>query len=161
MCAKLLQSCPALCDAMVYSPPASSVHGILQARTLEWIAILFSKGSCWPRDQTQVSCTAGRFFTIWATMEALLSPRVCPNSCPLSRWCYLTMSSSAALFSFCLRPSQASASFPVSLLFASGGQSTGASDSVTIVYLSLQPYTSNLQSLMSFRSLYQLTFEEF
>ena len=146
---------------MVYSLPASSDHGILQARILEWVAILFSRGSCWPRDQTQVSCIAGRFFNIWASREVLVSPRVCPNSCPVSRWCYLTISSSAAPFSFCLRSPQASASFPVSRLFASGSQSTGASASATILYLSLQPFTSNLHSLMSFRSLYQLTFEEF
>ena len=49
------------------SPPGSSVQGILQARILEWVAIPFSRGSSWPRDWTQVSCTAGRFFTIWAT----------------------------------------------------------------------------------------------
>ena len=53
------------------SPPGSSVHGILQGRILEWVAIPFSKGSCWPRDWTQVPCTAGRFFTIWVTKEAL------------------------------------------------------------------------------------------
>ena len=45
-------------------------HGILQARILEWVAIPFSRGSSWPRDQTQVSYIAGRFFTFWATREA-------------------------------------------------------------------------------------------
>ena len=45
------------------SPPGSSVHGILQARILEWVAIPFSRGSSWSRDQTQVSCIVGRFFT--------------------------------------------------------------------------------------------------
>ena len=54
------------------SSPASSVHGILQARILEWVAIPFSKGSFRPRDQTWVSCIAGGFFTIWASREALL-----------------------------------------------------------------------------------------
>ena len=49
------------------SPPGSSVHGILQARILEWIAIPFSRGSSQPRDWTQVSCITGRFFTVWAT----------------------------------------------------------------------------------------------
>ena len=44
-----------------------SVHGILQARILEWVAIPFSRGSSWPRDWTRVSCIAGRFFTSWAT----------------------------------------------------------------------------------------------
>ena len=51
------------------SPPGSFVHGILQARILEWVAISFSRGSSWPRDRTQVSCTAGRFFTNWATIS--------------------------------------------------------------------------------------------
>ena len=61
------QSCPTLCDPMDCSLPGSSVHGILQARILEWVAIPFSRGSSWPRDWTQVSCIAGRFFTIRAT----------------------------------------------------------------------------------------------
>ena len=51
------------------SPPGSSVHGIFQTRILECVAISFSRESSWPRDQTQVSCIAGRFFTIWATRE--------------------------------------------------------------------------------------------
>ena len=45
LCAKSLQSCPILCDSMDGSPPASSVHGILQARILEWVAISSSRGS--------------------------------------------------------------------------------------------------------------------
>ena len=64
------QSCPTLCDPMDYSLPVSSVHGILQARTLEWVAILFSREYSWLRDQTQVSCIAGRFFTVWVTKKA-------------------------------------------------------------------------------------------
>ena len=56
------QSCPTLFDPMDCRPPGSYVHGILQAGTLEWVAIPFSRGSSWPRDQTQVSCIAGRFF---------------------------------------------------------------------------------------------------
>ena len=51
------------------SPPGSSVHGILQARILEWVAIPFSRGSSQPRDRTWVACIAGRFFTGWATRE--------------------------------------------------------------------------------------------
>ena len=50
--------------------PGSSIHGILQARILEWVAISFSRGSSWPRDWTQVSCIAGRCFNLWATREA-------------------------------------------------------------------------------------------
>ena len=61
---KVAQSCPTLCDSMDYT-----VHRILQARTLEWVAFPFSKGSSQPRDQTQVSCIAGGFFTRWATRE--------------------------------------------------------------------------------------------
>ena len=47
-----------------------TVHGILQARILEWVAFPFSRGSSQPRDHTQVSCIAGTFFSSWATMEA-------------------------------------------------------------------------------------------
>ena len=52
------------------SPPGFSVHGILQARILEWVAMPFSRGSSRPRDWTQVSRIADRFFTVWATQEA-------------------------------------------------------------------------------------------
>ena len=64
------QMCPILCNPMVYSPLGSFVHGILQRRVLERVAIPFSRGSSWPGDRTWVSCTAGRFFTLWATGEA-------------------------------------------------------------------------------------------
>ena len=60
--------CLTLCNAMDCSLPRSSVHGILQARVLEWVLISFSKGSSQPRDWTWVSCMAGKFFTIWATI---------------------------------------------------------------------------------------------
>ena len=63
------QSCPTVYDPVDCSLPGSSVHGILQARILEWGAIPFSKGSSWPMDQTWVSCTTGRFFTVWAPRE--------------------------------------------------------------------------------------------
>ena len=63
-CVLVAQPCPTLCDPMDCSPSGSSVHGILQARTLEWVAIPFSRGSSRPRDRSQVSCTAGRFFTM-------------------------------------------------------------------------------------------------
>ena len=57
------QSCLTLCDPMDCSPPGFSVHGILQARILECVAISFSRGSSRPRDQTHVSCIAGGLFT--------------------------------------------------------------------------------------------------
>ena len=59
--AKSLQSCLTLCNPIDGSPPGSPIPGILQARTLEWVAISFSRGSSRPRDRTQVSCIAGRF----------------------------------------------------------------------------------------------------
>ena len=75
-CVCELLSCVPLCDSMDCSLPGSSVHGILQARTLEWVAIPFSRGSAWSRKWTQVSCIAGRFlFTVWATREAPKSSR--------------------------------------------------------------------------------------
>ena len=61
--AKLLQLCPTLCHAMDCSPPDSSVHGILQARMVEWVAISSFSGSSWPRDRTRGSWIAGSFFT--------------------------------------------------------------------------------------------------
>ena len=64
------QSYPILCDPMDCSLPGSSVHGILQTRILEWVAIHFSRWSSWPRNWSQVSCIAGTFITIWATREA-------------------------------------------------------------------------------------------
>ena len=64
------QSCSILCNLTDCSPPGSSVYGLLQARLPEWVARCFFRASSQPRDQTWVSCTAGRFFTIWATREA-------------------------------------------------------------------------------------------
>ena len=58
------QSCLTLCAHMDCSPPGPSVHGILQARILEWVAMLFSRESSRPRDLIQVSHIAGRFFTV-------------------------------------------------------------------------------------------------
>ena len=58
------------CDPMGCTSPGSSVHGISQARVLEWVAISFSRESFKPRNQTQVSCIADRFFTDWAMRES-------------------------------------------------------------------------------------------
>ena len=66
---EVTQSCLTLCDPMDCSLPGFPVHGVFQARVLEWVAISFSRGSFWPRDRTQVSCIAGRCFTLWATRE--------------------------------------------------------------------------------------------
>ena len=67
MKAKVTQSCLTL-----YDPTGYTVHGILQARIQEWVAVPFSRRSSQPRDPTQVSCTAGGFFTSWATRDVNL-----------------------------------------------------------------------------------------
>ena len=59
---EVTQSCLTLCDPVDCSPPGSSVHGVLMARILEWVAISFSRGSSRPRNRTYVSCIAGRCF---------------------------------------------------------------------------------------------------
>ena len=83
-----------LCDPMDCSPPGFSVHGILQARTLEWFTIPFSRGSSWLREWTQVSSIADRIFTIcattedfgpWAAAAAAKSLQSCPTLRP-HRW---------------------------------------------------------------------------
>ena len=61
---EVTQLCPTLCDPMDCSLPDASVHGILQARTLELVAISFSRESFWPRDWIQVSCIAGRLYCL-------------------------------------------------------------------------------------------------
>ena len=71
---EVIQLCPTLCNSVDCSPQGSSGHGILQARILEWVAISFSRGSSQPRDQTRVSCIAGRHFTFWSTREAWAFP---------------------------------------------------------------------------------------
>ena len=83
--------------------------------------------SLWPNDQqhTRLPCQS-------------LSPRVCSNSCPLTWWWYLTISSSATLFSFCLQYFLASRSTPASQLFTSGGQSIASSASVWVFPVNIQ-----------------------
>ena len=71
---QVAQSCLILCDPMDYT-----VYGILQARILEWVTFSFFRVSSQPRDQTQVSCIAGGFFTIWATIASVVSDSVRPH----------------------------------------------------------------------------------
>ena len=84
---KVSQSCPTLCNPMDYR-----VHGILQARMLEWVAIPFSRGSSQPRGQTQVSHIASGFFTSWTTREN--PPFLAPDFLSF----YLAMSVTCASF---------------------------------------------------------------
>ena len=85
-CCICAQSCLTLCDPMDCSPPGSSVHGISQARILEWVTISFTKRSSWPRDQTHISCVSciGRQILYhWVTWEApaTKSLQSCPTLC--------------------------------------------------------------------------------
>ena len=61
-----------LCNLMDCNPPGSSVHGIFQARIVEWVAISFSRGCSWPRDQTYVSCIGRQVLSCCITWEALI-----------------------------------------------------------------------------------------
>ena len=70
VCVWVTQSCPTLCNPISCSLPGSSVHGILQEKILEWIAIPSSRVFSWSRDKAQVSYTTGIFFTVWASREA-------------------------------------------------------------------------------------------
>ena len=73
--AKSLQSCLTLGDPIDCSPPGSSVHGILQARTLEWVAMPSSRESSWCRDQTCISCTGRWLLYHWATRNPIMYPK--------------------------------------------------------------------------------------
>ena len=156
-CAQSLQLCLTLCELRDCSLPGSSGHGILRARIMECVAMPSFRGFSQPRDQihiSYVSCIGKRVLyyqhhlgsPIWSIssvaqscptlcdpMDARLpspspTPGVCSNSCPLSRWCHPTISSSVVPFSSCLQSCPASGSFPVSQFFTSSGQSIGLYD---------------------------------
>ena len=97
------------------------------------------------------------FLTPWAAAcQApcpLLSPRACSNSCPLSQWCHPTILSSVTSFSSCPQSFPASGSFPVSWLFASGGQNIGASASASVLPMNVQGwFPLGLNDLISLQS---------
>ena len=88
VCAQLLQLCLTFCDFMDCSLAGSSVHGVLQVRTLEWIATPSSRGSSWPRDWTHIcyiSCIAGRFFNQRSPYRYPFSPKLPGCHITLSR----------------------------------------------------------------------------
>ena len=142
-------SCIRLWDTMDCSRPGSSVHGILQARILEWLSCPPPGDSPHPGTQPESLTSpalAGRIFTTSATWEVQFSsvtqlcltlwphrlqharpphpsptPRVYSSSCPLSWWCHPTISSSVELFSSWLQSFQESGSFLMSQFFATGG----------------------------------------
>ena len=133
--------CSTPCDPMDNSMPSSSVHGILQARILEWVTVPFSRGSFWSRDQTWVSSQASVQFSRSVVSDSLRphesqhtrppcpspTPGVHSDSRPLSQWSHPAISSSVVPFSSCPQSLPASESFPMSQLFTWGGQSTGVS----------------------------------
>ena len=86
-CCLVTKSCLTLCNPIDCSPPGSSVHGVSQARILEWVSIFFYRGSSWPRDWTHVSCLAGRFLTT----EPPGKPSHCTRAQPTSVWSTLTL----------------------------------------------------------------------
>ena len=157
---EVVQSCLTLCDPIEGSHPWD-----FPGKYTGVVAISFSRVSSQLRDRMQVSHTAGRLFTIWASKGTAFksfghiqfssvqslsrvrlfatsrlqhirspcpspTPRVYSKSCPLSRWCYPTISHSVIPFSSCLQSFPALGSFPISGLFISGGQSIGVSASV-------------------------------
>ena len=136
--AKSLQSCPTLCDPINGSPPGFPIPGILQARTLEWVAISFTNAWKWKvkvnslrSDQISRS-VASDSLRPHESQHARPSypsptPRVHWDSRPSSQWCHPAISSSVVPFSSCPQSLLASDSFPMSQLFAWGGQSTGVS----------------------------------
>ena len=114
------QSCLTLCDPMDWSPPGSSVHGISQAGTLEWVASSFSRGSSRLREQTRVPCTGDssgdrRILHCRATREALDLALICPRS--RMPWCSLTTQEAANPFFFCIPKRD---QWPVEALVKSG-----------------------------------------
>ena len=166
------------CDPMNCTLPGSSVHNIFLGENPRVVAIPFSRGSSQPRDPTHVSyvsCIGKRVLyyqhhlgsPIWSIssvaqscptlcdpMDARLpspspTPGVCSNSCPLSRWCHPTISSSVVPFSSCLQSCQASGSFPVTQFFASDDQSIGASASASVLSMNIQDWFPSLISLQS------------
>ena len=145
-------------------PPGSFVHGVSQARTLEWVVISFSGGSFWSRDWTafiqylplsqqgnpsfkfvvQLLSRVRLFVTPWTVVARLPcpspSPRVCSNLYPLSWSCHPTISSSVIPFSFCFQSFPASGFFPMSPFLASAGQNIEALASSSVISMNIQDW---------------------
>ena len=124
-------------------PPLSEIRRI---RMGKWFMLLFS-----------YSVLSSSLQPLWLQHTRLpcpsLSPRVCSNSCPLNIWCHPTISFSVVPFSSSLGSFPASGSFPMSWLFASGGQSTGASASASVLPMNIQDwFPLELTDFMSLQS---------
>ena len=134
---EVAQSCPTLCDPMDCSLPGSSLHGILQARVLEWVAISSSRGSSQPRDQTRVSHIPGIKVFSNKLVVFIRWPKYCSFSFSISPSNeYLELEDLNWFDPFSSPPQSfpASGAFPMGQLFTSGGQIIGASGSVLLKY---------------------------
>ena len=144
------QLCPTLCNPMDCSPPGFSVHGILQARILKWVAMLSSRGSSWPRDWTCISYVSCIGSVQFSSVQSLSHVRLLATPWITARQASLNitnfrsslrltsiesvMTSSHIILcrpSSCPQSLPASESFPMSQLFTWGGQSTGVSASAS------------------------------
>ena len=101
----------------------------------------------------QSTCCVLLLATPWTTACQVHPQWVCSSSCPLIQWCYITISSSATPFSFCLQSFPASGSFPMSQLFTSGDPSIGASTSASVLLMNIQDWSPlGLTVLISMQS---------
>ena len=135
------QSCLTLCFPQDCSPSGSSVYGILQARILDWVAILFSRFSSVQFSHSVVSDSL-RPHELQHTRPPCPSPTpgAYSNSCPLSRWCHPTISSSVLSFSSCPQSFPASGSFQISQFFTLGSQSIGVSALASVLPMNIQDW---------------------
>ena len=168
---EVAQSCPTLSDPMDCSLPGSSIHGIFQAGVLTLLPKNSTSGT-YPRDGKTYMHKNSKPFCCCSVLKScptLRDPMDCStpgfpvlhylpkfaqiNSCPLSPWCHPTISSSAALFSFCLQFFPASGSFQMSWLFTPVGQGVGASSSASVLSMNIQGwFPLGLTGLISLRS---------
>ena len=144
---EVTQSCPTLVTPWTTAYQAPPSMGFCRQKywssmPLPSLSVAVMSNSLWPHglQHARLPCPS-------------LSPRVCPSSCPLSWWCYLTIPSSTVRFSFYLQPFPASESFLMSQLFASGGQSIGASTSTSVLAVNIQGwFPLRLTSVISLQS---------
>ena len=169
-----IQACLTMCNPMDCGPPSYSVHGISQARILEWAAISFSRGPSSPRDQICISCIGRQILYHWATFSSVQfshsvvsdslrphelqharppcpssTPGVHSNSCPLTRWCHPIISSSVVPVSSCPQSLPASGSFQMSQLFTWGGQSIGVSYLASVLPMNIQDWSMDWLDLLA------------
>ena len=154
MHAKSIQSCPTLCNPMDSNWPGSSVHGILQARTLEWVAVSFSNAWKW-KVKVKLLSHVQLFATPWnAALEASLSITSSQTLLKLTSIELVMPSNHLILcrpFFSCLPSFPTSGFFPISQFFMSGGQNIGASASVFPININ-DWFPLRLNGLISFQS---------